>query len=267
MKKDLNHPLHNKVIVVTGACGILGSQFVKALYHAGAIVAITDLSLSDCIALKNKIAKESERLLPFKLDITDKKEVLAFTKELCQKTKRIDALINNAVLRASADDDFFARTLQDFSKTTNVNINGIFLITQAMASVMKKQRMGAIINIGSIYGMVANDQSLYPAGGANYDYYCFHKGGILNFTRFLATLLGKYHIRVNAISPGGILWKKKNGGATSNKEFRKRYNARVPLGRMANPDEINGALLFLLSDSASYITGHNLVVDGGWTAL
>src|SRR3989344_1376486 len=225
-----NFSLKNKVVVITGATGILGSQFVRCLYHAGAIVVITDLVLADCLKLKRRVAGNNARLIPLELDITSKAS--------------IDSAIRAIVKK-----------------------NGTFLITQAVVKIMKKQRSGAIINIGSIYGIVSNDQTLYPAGFANYDYYTFHKGGILNFTRFLAATLGKYNIRVNAISPGGILWTKKGGGAARDKAFRERYNARVPLGRMANPDEINGVLLFLLSDDASYITGHNLVVDGGWTAI
>jgi len=259
--------LANKIIVVTGAVGILGTQFSKCLYNAGATVILTDLALADCIKLKQQIAIGSKRLIPMELDIAEKLSVITFINNVKKKLGRIDALINNAVLRAPADDDLFSRKSEDFFKTTDVNVNGTFLITQAVAKIMKKQRSGTIINTGSIYGVVSNDQTLYPQGFANYDYYCFHKGGILNFTRFLAATLGKYNIRVNAISPGGILWTKQGGGVARDKEFRKRYNARVPLGRMANPDEINGALLFLLSDAASYITGHNLVVDGGWTAI
>lgn len=259
--------LANKIVVVTGAAGILGTQFIKCLYEAGATVILTDLVLADCIKLKRRISVRSARLIPAELNITSQESIRAFIGVIKKKFGRIDALINNAVLRAPADDGFFSRKQEDFFKTTNVNINGTFLITQAVAKMMKKQRSGTIVNIGSIYGIVSNDQTLYPNGFANYDYYCFHKGGILNFTRYLAAVLGKYNIRVNAISPGGILWTQKGGGAARDKEFRKRYNARVPLGRMANPDEINGALLFLLSDGASYITGHNLVVDGGWTVI
>src|SRR3989344_3128936 len=262
-----NFSLKNKVVVITGATGILGSQFVRCLYHAGAIVVITDLILADCLKLKRRVAGNNARLIPLELDITSKASIDSAIRAIVKKFGRIDALINNAVLRASATDDFFSRKPEDFFKTTNVNINGTFLITRAVAKIMKKQRSGTIINMGSIYGIVSNDQTLYSAGFANYDYYTFHKGGILNFTRFLAATLGKYNIRVNAISPGGILWTKKGGGAARDKAFRERYNARVPLGRMANPDEINGVLLFLLSDDASYITGHNLVVDGGWTAI
>lgn len=253
--------------MVTGATGILGTQFIQCLYEAGATVILTDLVFADCLKLKKRIATGSNRIIPAELDITNRESIKIFISFIQEKFGRIDALINNAVLRVSSADDFFSRKPEDFFKTTNVNINGTFLITQAIAKIMKKQRSGTIINIGSIYGLVSNDQTMYPNGFANYDYYCFHKGGILNFTRYLAAVLGKYNIRVNAISPGGILWTQKGGGAARDKEFRKKYNARVPLGRMANPDEINSALLFLLSDGASYITGHNLVVDGGWTAI
>ncbi|MBU1159690.1 SDR family oxidoreductase, partial [Patescibacteria group bacterium] len=146
-----------------------------------------------------------------------------------------------------------------------VNVNGTFFVTQQAAKIMKKQKSGSIVNMASIYGMVGNDQSLYNKE-ANYDYYCFHKGGIINFTRYLAVRLGKYNIRANALSPGGIMWDKPGGGPAADKDFRKRYSKRTPLGRMAFPDEMNGALIYLLSDAASYVTGHNLIVDGGWTS-
>ena len=256
--------LKNKTILITGATGILGRNFSRAVFEAGGNVVVSDLSLSDCQKLKSKISKNSSRILPCKLDITDKDSIESCLNLVKKKFKRIDGLVNNAVLRAPSE-GFFERAPESFKKTNEVNIEGAFLITQQVAKIMKSQKSGSIVNIASIYGIVGNDQSLYEKE-TNYDYYCFQKGGIVNFTRLLACRLGKYNIRANSLSPGGILWDKPNGGAVVSKKFRERYAKRTPLGRMAEPHEMNGALVFLLSDSAGYVTGHNLVVDGGWTA-
>lgn len=256
--------LKNKTILITGASGILGRHLSRAVFEAGGNVVVSDLSLEDCQKLKNKISKNSSKILSCQLDITDKDSVKSCLDLIVKKFKRIDGLVNNAVLRAPAE-GFFKRTLESFKKTNEVNIDGTFLITQQVAKIMKSQKYGSIINIASIYGLVGNNQSLYEKE-SNCDYYCFQKGGIINFTRHLACRLGEYNIRANSLSPGGILWDGPNGGAAASKKFREKYAKRTPLGRMANPDEMNGALIFLLSDAASYVTGHNLVVDGGWTA-
>lgn len=253
--------LKNKVILVTGATGVLGRHFVHDLFKAGAKVVISDLSFGACEALRKKISKNSKNLFACRLDITNPDSVKEALKAILKKYKRIDGLVNNAVCFIPADQSFFNRKLEDFKKATDVNVNGVFLITQQAAKIMKKQKSGVIVNLGSIYGVVGNDQKLYPSGHANYDYHCFHKGGILNFTRFLAAYLGKYDIRVNALSPGFV-----SAGALNRKTLKK-YLERTPLGRVSRPEEVSNALIFLLSDSSSYITGQNLVVDGGWTAI
>lgn len=256
--------LKNKVILVTGATGVLGRHFVRDLFDAGAKVVISDLSLSKCEALKKKMVRrpaDAKNILARELDITDPDSVDAALKKILGKYKRIDGLVNNAVCFIPADQTFFNRKLEDFKKATDVNVNGVFLITQHVAKIMKKQKSGVIVNLGSIYGMFGNDQNLYPSGHANYDYHCFHKGGVVNFTRFLAAYLGKYNIRVNALSPGFV-----SAGAL-NRRTLKKYLERTPIGRVSRPEEVSNALIFLLSDDSSYITGHNLVVDGGRTAI
>lgn len=256
--------LKNKTIVITGAAGLLGRHMTEALFRAGANVVVTDLANADCARVKNTISKTSDRLFTHALDITDRNSIQTCVSAILKKFKRIDGLVNNAVFRPP-NEDFLKRSLENFKKSTDVNVHGVFLVTREMVKVMKKQKSGAIVNIGSIYGMVGNDQaiydkSIYPgATEVNYDYYCFQKGGLINFTRYLAALLGKHHIRVNTLSPGGIEW-------GQSKKFVRTYSKRTPLGRMMKPQEVCGSLVFLLSDDASYITGHNLVVDGGWTS-
>lgn len=256
--------LQNKTILITGAAGILGRHLSRAVFEAGGRVVISDLRLADCERLKHQIAKDSPNILPCELDITDKQSIDACLALVLKKFKRIDGLVNNALLRPDAE-GFFERTVENLRKTSEVNFHGLFLITRASAEIMKSQKSGSIVTIASIYGIVGNDQSLYDRE-VNNDFYCFQKGGAVNFTRYLACRLGRYGIRANAISPGGIRWGKRGGGPAMSKAFQKRYGERTPLGRMARPDEMNGALVFLLSDAASYVTGHNLIVDGGWTA-
>lgn len=259
--------LKKKTILITGATGLLGSYYVRALFNAGARVVISDLSLESCEELRNKIAKSSGRLLACQLDISSEDSIKNCLALILKRFKRIDGLVNNAVYWIP-DADFYSRSLGDhktsalenLNKATDVNVVGTILMAQGVAEIMKKQKSGVIVNIGSHYGIVANNQSVYPNGkGREIGYYCFSKGGVINYTRYLAALLGKYNIRVNTLSPGGVL-------SGQPKEFVKNYSEHTPLGRMAEPKDMIGALIFLLSDDAGYITGHNLVVDGGWTA-
>ena len=142
-----------------------------------------------------------------------------------------------------------------------MQMNSIFIICQKVLEIMKAQMSGSIVNFGSIYGVVGNDFTLYESyGGTSAAAYCAIKGGIINFSRFLASYYGKYNVRVNCVSPGGIF-------DNQNPLFVKEYNKKSLLKRMGNANEIAPAVTFLLSDEASFITGHNLMVDGGWTAI
>lgn len=258
MKNEKRFSLENKTILITGAAGFLGTHFSQALLAAGARLIIADTNIKQLKKLEEALA-DDQRVLAVPLDITSIGSITKCLGRVLKKFKRIDGLVNNAVLRAPTQ-SFFERNFSDFRKATDVNINGTFLITQQVAKIMRDQKSGVIVNIGSIYGLVGGDQSIYPTKKINApDYYSLHKGAMINFTRYLATLLGEYGIRANAISPGGIF-------QNQEKEFVKRYSKKTPLGRMAQGEEMCAALIYLLSDESSYVTGHNLVVDGGWTA-
>ena len=181
------------------------------------------------------------------------------------KYDHVDVLINNA---ATQTEHFFEPfeeyPLEDWNKVMSVNITGMFLCCQAVAKEMERKRSGSIINIASIYGVVAPDQSIYR--GAIYRgkqintpaVYSTSKGAVISLNRYLASYLAQYGIRVNTVTPGGVY-------SGQNEAFVRKYSEKCPLGRMAEPEEVFNAVHFLASDASSYVTGHNLIVDGGWT--
>jgi len=174
----------------------------------------------------------------------------------------LNGLINNAYPRTKDwGDKFEDISLSSWRKNVDMQMNSVFLICQLTLQIMKKQKSGSIVNISSIYGVVGNDFTIYEGyGGTSPAAYSAIKGGVINFTRYLASYFGKYNVRVNCVSPGGI---KDN----QHPSFIKRYEDKSPLKRMGKPHEIAPAVTFLLSDESSFITGHNLMVDGGWTAI
>ena len=191
-------------------------------------------------------------------------------KNILTDFKKIDGLINNAAytnIDAIKNSDDITAPFEKFSfelwkKILDVDLSGVFNCCKVFGSQMVKQRKGTIVNISSIYGIVGNDQRIYGNSKINSPVsYAAAKGGIITLTRYLAAYWHKKNIRVNTLTPGGVLDKK-----YQNKKFIKKYSEKTILGRMARSDEYNGALLFLMSDASSYMTGANLVIDGGWTA-
>lgn len=260
--------LNNKVAVVTGATGLLGRQHCRALSEAGANIAAIDISKYKCNKLATELKTDS---IGIQVDVTEKESLQRARDLILSKFGRIDILINNAAINdmfenpksALEESKFENYPLELWQKSIDVNVTGAFLCSQIFGGEMLKQKSGSIINIASTYGIVAPDQSLYLDMNGNQKFYkppaySTTKGAILSFTKYLAAYWGKAGIRVNALSPGGV-------ENSQDEYFIKTYSSRTPLERMANTIDYKGAIIFLASDASAYMTGANLVVDGGFT--
>jgi NAD(P)-dependent dehydrogenase (short-subunit alcohol dehydrogenase family) len=261
-------PLSGRVAVVTGAIGLLGREHCRALSEAGAHVVAADLDAGACAALAAELPGESVGLA---VDVTSPDSLEAAREEAIRRWDRIDVLVNNAAINDKFENPALALELSRFEnypldlweRMFAVNVTGTFLASRVFGSVMCRRGGGSIINIASTYGIVAPDPSLYlgPDGRPTFHKspaYPSTKGAILAFTRFLAAYWGSAGVRVNALSPGGV-------EAGQDPFFQTAYGLRTPLGRMADKKDFRGALVFLASDASAYMTGANLVVDGGWT--
>lgn len=245
--------LKEKVILVTGAGGLIGRESVKHLAGHAAIVVAIDV---------HEI--HSEESLFLKANITEKTEIDAVINRVMAKYGRIDGLVNLAYPRTEDWGRAFEQIeYASWQKNVDMQMNAVFYICQQVLKIMKVQKRGSIVNIASIYGVVGNDFTLYSEyGGTSPAAYSAIKGGLVNFSRYLASYCGRDKIRINCVSPGGILDEK-----NQHPSFIERYSDKSPLGRLGNAKEVAPAISFLLSDDASFITGHNLMVDGGWTAI
>lgn len=268
--------LQDRVAIVTGGAGLLGQQHARALADAGGHVAIVDLSAAAADRVAAEItAATGISAIGVEADITNKPDVERMTRAVLDRFERIDILINNAALTVKGGGerarDYFARfedyPLDLWNDALAVNLTGTFLCCQSVGSQMVAQQRGVILNIASDVGTISPDHRIYegarsPHTGLPFNTpaaYATTKAGMINLTRYLATYWAKDGIRVNALSPGGVF-------ADHDPLFLKNLTDRIPLGRMANPDEYRGAVLFLVSDASSYMTGANLIVDGGRTA-
>jgi len=266
--------LSGRVAVVTGGAGLLGTEFCMTLAEGGAAVAVVDLNASASQAIVDTLTKSGYKALAIPTDITNPDSINALLQQVLSTFGRLDVLVNSAALDPKFDPDAMKKgitpgafedyPLDQWNAALGVNLTGMFLVTQACVKPMIEQgKKGSIINICSTYGLNGPDQRIYVKGGERVAfkpvYYTVTKAGVLGFTKYLAAYYAETEIRVNALTPGGVF---------NNHEdyFVKNYSAKTILGRMAKKDEMNGALLFLASDASSYMTGNNIVVDGGWTA-
>ena len=254
--------LDGKVIVITGAAGILGKQAVARFIEAGARVCAMDVSEE---ALE-KLGPAHDQLMKVAADVAQRNSLVAVRKRHVELWGEADVLFNNA---ATKSENFFAPfedfPLEDWNAVMAVNLTGAMLASQVFGTPMAERQGGVIVNTLSIYGIVAPDQRIYE--GSEYlgrpintpAIYSASKAGLWGLTKYLASYWGDRGVRVNAITPGGVF-------SGQNEAFVNNYSRRVPLGRMASGRDIVNAMTFLASDASQYISGHNLVVDGGWTA-
>jgi NAD(P)-dependent dehydrogenase (short-subunit alcohol dehydrogenase family) len=243
--------LKNKVIIVTGGSGLIGKEIVANIKNEGGIAINADINVDTDL---DKTC--------FYTDVTDDESIIKTVEQVYNHYGKIDGLVNSAYPRTADFDSFFEKTtIESWRKNVDMQLNSCFLFCQKVLVIMEKKKSGSIVNIGSIYGVVGNDFSLYEGyGGSSAAAYPAIKGGIINFTRYLASYYGKKNIRINCVSPGGIF-------DNQHPSFLTKYESRVPLGRMGNPDDIAPVVSFILSDGAKYITGQNIMVDGGWTII
>lgn len=243
--------LENKVIIVTGGSGLIGKKIVEQIKNEGGICINADINVQTDSDLQNLYC-----------DISDENSIQNVITLVLNKFGKIDGLVNNAYPHTKDwGKKFEDISTESWKKNVDMQMNSLFSFCQQTLKVMKEQQFGRIVNIASIYGIVGPDFSIYEGTDMTMPAaYSAIKGGIINFTRYLASYYGPFGININSVSPGGIF-------DNQNPVFVKNYEQKVPLKRMGNPSDIAGPVVFLLSDNAAYVTGHNLIVDGGWTII
>jgi NAD(P)-dependent dehydrogenase (short-subunit alcohol dehydrogenase family) len=267
-----NYDLNGRVAIVTGGAGLLGEGYCRTLAAAGANVVIADVEAKVAEELAQKLLREiGIDAVGIHTDVSNPESVHHMIEEVLKRFNRIDILVNNAALDPKFDADHaggHSNRFEDFpfdawQEALDVNVTGMFLCAQAVSVPMLEANRGVIVNVSSTYGLVGPDQRLYQREGQVPQFkpvtYTVAKAAVLGLTRYLATYFANTGIRVNTLTPGGVF-------AGHDDEFVQRYSAKTVMGRMADADEMSSALLFLVSDASSYMTGANLVVDGGWTA-
>ena len=264
--------LDQRTAVVTGGFGLLGQHFCVALADQGARVVVLDVIAEPKQSIDSFTAyHKKEQIVAVQADCTHRPEVEKALTDIETITGTPHILVNAAAIDsppdapASENGPFEDYPPESLEKIIDVNLKGVFYCCQVFGGAMAERGSGSIINIASIYGMLSPNQGIYEYKRRRGDVwykpaaYAVTKSALLNLTRYCATYWARKGVRVNTVSPAGVFNKQAA-------EFLESYTAHVPMGRMANPDEINGAIVFLASDASSYVTGTNIVVDGGWTA-
>lgn len=272
--------LSEKVILVVGGRGHLGRDFCQNLHDQGARVISADLPIELKTGKRDENRPEDDYIEQVDVDVSERSSISSIVDQIIRKHERIDVLVFAATTKPK---DFYLPflecSLEGWQAVTRVEMDGLFLVAQEVGKVMEKNQAGSMIFISSIYGVVGNDQRIYA--GANlsevhgtaleeekgsgkqvfsHAAYAAVKGSVISMTRFLSAYWGDKNIRVNCISPGGVQHEGEN------ETFLEKYAQKVPLGRKAKAHEISASVVFLASDEASYVTGQNIIIDGGWTA-
>jgi NAD(P)-dependent dehydrogenase (short-subunit alcohol dehydrogenase family) len=260
--------LNGKIAVITGGAGLLGTEHAFALAEKNALVVAIDLNKKKLEILKKKFEKKGHTIDTYKGDITKPKNILKIKNDILKKYKKIDILINNAQLDfvPKKKSKKFNNTLENYSlkkwdSEINVGLKGAFICSKIFGIEMLKKRNGVILNIASDLSVIAPDQRIYKHLKTNKPIsYSVIKHGLIGLTKYLASYWSSKNIRVNALSPGGVY-------NYQEKIFIKKIKKLIPMNRMANVSEYKEAIQFLCSDASSYMTGHNLIIDGGRTLL
>ncbi len=262
------YDLSKKVALITGAGGLLGIQHAIALFEVNANVVLTDININALKKQKAIIEKKfNKNCLIYKLDVTNKSSIQKVIKDLTKKNIFVDILINNAAIDPKINKKSSSRLenfdLRQWNIELSVGLTGAFLCTQLFCKEMNKKKKGVILNIASDLSVIAPDQRIYMQKGIAADKqgvkpvtYSVIKHGLIGLTKYTAAYYADKNIRCNAISPGGIY-------NNQNKKFVNKLRKLIPMSRMANKDEYKAAIQFLCSDASSYMTGQNLIIDGG----
>jgi len=267
------YDLTNKVCVITGGAGFLGRQFASAILEMGGSPILIDVDENSLEEATKQIGADENRCHSIVVDITDEKQIATAVGKIKSEFNSVDVLINSAALtKYGCDSDpeaFFTEfehtDVKVWEQGIKINLTATMLCCKNFGALMVKQRKGSIINIGSDVGVISPDQTIYQPDG-DYNgvpfntpvFYSVSKAGVIHLTKHLATLWAKYNVRVNSFSPAGVY-------RDHDPEFVKKLSSRIPMGRMASVNEYKGAIIFLSSDASSFMTGHNLIVDGGRT--
>lgn len=270
MKSDKLFSVDGRVVVITGAMGQLGARFAVALRDRGARVVVLDLTVDDA-QVEARFGRDRDGLLFVAADVTRADSLERTLGKVEETWGTPHALVNNAAIDAPPDappeenGPFESYPESSWDRVMAVNAKGVFLASRTFGAAMARARRGSIVNISSIYGLVSPDQRIYDYRRASGEpffkpiAYAASKSTLLNVTRYLATYWAADGVRVNTLTLAGVF----NG---QDERFLERYCPRVPLGRMARADEYDAAVIFLVSDASSYMTGSNMILDGGWTA-
>ena len=260
MRQEGLFSLRGKVAVVTGGYGHLGRSFCKGLAGAGSRVVAAG---RDYNGFKRAFGKGNNRKITFEqMDISSEESVKTAFENIYKKAKRIDILVNNAVYLRGFDEPAEISS-SDWNYGVDGTLNSVFRCIKLVVPYMKSAKKGSIINISSMYGVVSPDFSIYKGyeGYFSPPNYGAAKAGVIQLTRYYAVYLARYGIRVNCICPGAF----PNPNIVKRKRFIQKLSAKIPMGRIGRPEELEGAIVLLACDASSYMTGQNIIIDGGWT--